>query len=234
MESIGPKTIIIEFNGLPGSGKTTISKILKEKLTKDYGIEVKSRYARRSRHRKAYSILLCPRYYRLLISLNKYSKLYGTKRSFVRRLSIANFVREYYNFVFDNKKCALLIDQGIVQGIISFAHQDSLTTSEYLDDVLLNCGFEKLPIVIVNCNIDIEEAVKRLNQRPQNGCRVEKMSKENMLQTMKTQCRNFSIIRSLLESKFSQLIMIDINTDAFPEENAYRIIHAIQSKLISE
>ena len=201
MEISNPKSIIIEFNGLPGSGKTTVAKILKKKLEEKYGVEVRSHYERKTWHRNVYSILLCPRYYKLLISINNYSKLFFKKKAFVRRLKIANFVREYRNFLSDNNRSVLLIDQGIIQAVISLAHQDKLPSPDSLGDVVCKIGIATLPIVIVNCNLSPEISAERVKTRPSNGCRVEKMDEQDLLDSLNRCC---SLLCCLLELSFQK------------------------------
>ena len=63
------KPIVVEFNGLPGSGKTTIARILQEKL-KQAGIPTISRYARHRFLNNVYSIWLSPKYIKSLYTVN--------------------------------------------------------------------------------------------------------------------------------------------------------------------
>lgn len=232
MESNNPKSIIIEFNGLPGSGKTTVANILKKKLKENYGVEVKNHYERKPWHRNVYSILFYPRYYKLLISISNYSKSFFKKKPFGRRLKIANFVREYRNFFSDNKGSVLLIDQGIIQAVISLAHQDNLPSSDSLGDVICKTGITVLPVVIVNCNLAPEISAERVKKRPSNGCRVEKMDEPELLDSLKTQYDNLEYIRSLLYV-FSPRMIVEIDTALSPEENANKIMDLIHKSLLN-
>lgn len=232
MESNKPKSIIIEFNGLPGSGKTTVANILKRKLNEKYGFEVWNHYERKPWHRNVYSILLCPRYYKLILSIKSYSKLFLKKRAFGRRLKIANFVREYRNFLSDNNRSVLLIDQGIIQAIISLAHQDNLPSTDYLSDVICKTGITILPILIVNCNLPPEISAERVRIRPSNGCRVEKMDEQHMLASLKIQYDNLESIRSLLYG-FSPRMIVEIDTALNPEENANKVLDLVHKSLLN-
>ena len=226
MEGINKKPIIIEFNGLPGSGKTTIAKALKMKL-ESLNYDSLLWYDKSKLLRNPRLFFFMPQYWSALQSAFSYSKLLPNRNYTNRILTTITFIRMYHGFVNSGRKDVLLRDQGIVQSIVSWAHTDLLPDSERLTDFLNLMHLEDLPLLIVNCHVSEVVSNSRIEARPFNGCRVETMDKSDRLKTLEVQTTNFSFIRDVIKNKCQKLKIIDINTDMSIEDNVNLIIKQV-------
>ena len=227
MEHLVSKPIIIEFNGLPGSGKTTIACQLRHEL-ESLSCKVSFNYYKRRFHRFALLVFLNPRYWSLIKEIFLYSRLFTKKRFLTNILYVASYVRKYNDFADNSKNGILIIDQGFVQSLISLAHQDNLPQSDRLDNIIRKSGIDKMPLFIINC--DVEEMVSddRITSRPKNGCRVEKMSETERLLTLKVQKENFIILRKKIETVCPNLAFANIDTNVAVHDNVDIIIQCIK------
>ena len=74
------KPIIIEFNGLPWSGKTTIARELKKQLD-TLGYKTTFSYFKRKIHRYWITVVFNPHYWCLIDSISRYSKLFNKRKA---------------------------------------------------------------------------------------------------------------------------------------------------------
>lgn len=216
------KPIIVEFNGLPGSGKTTITRQLRKELLKD-GKSVLLQYFKNKWDKNCYSMLFRPSYWRLIVEMFNYSKSFHPNGSLYHSLLLASFVRMYRGFVKTSVDGYLILDQAIIQLYISLAHQDELLCTPKLEKLLKLNRLYDLPIVIVNCNVNEVLSNQRIENRRLNGSRVESMSIQERYSTLEIQTRNFNIIRDVVRRLYPDLLYIDIDTSE-PLDRSVEII----------
>lgn len=218
MEFVNKKTAIIEFNGLPGTGKTTISRLLAENLVKEYDM-VFCGYNRHSYHDYTYSMFMSPLYYSRALKFFSYSRYFVTPRSIRYSLVPLKYLRMYDFFVKDKNNGGLIIDQGFIQGLISLAHNELFPHTKSLGYLLRTSGLNDLPIVIVNCNCSLDRTIDRLLTRPVQGSRLQLMNKEELKVTMTVQEHNLQTLRSLLIETCPNTKCVTIDTELSPEYN---------------
>lgn len=227
MEYLVSKPIIIEFNGLPGSGKTTIARQLRREL-ESLGCKVSSSYYKRRFHRFGSLVFLNPRYWSLIKEIFLFSRLFTKKRGLANILHVANYVRKYNDFVDNSKNGILIIDQGFVQSLVSLAHQDNMPQSDRLDKILRNSGINNMPLCIINCDVDIMVSDNRITSRPKNDCRVEKMNQTERLQTLKVQKENFTTLRNRIEIVCPDIAFAYVDTNIAIRDTVDKIIQYIK------
>lgn len=210
MERVDKRPVIIEFNGLPGSGKTTIARALGNSI-ESMGMTVSYHYYRHNYQMYPKSILLSPKYIPVVKALSDYARLLPNRQYMPRVLTMVNFLRMYRNFIKDRGSDFLLIDQGIIQSFISLAHQDQLKKSPRLEKAFKCMHLDNLPVLFVNCNVREDTSNARIISRSSNGCRVESMTDEARHRTLKMQEDNFSYLREVIKESLTSYI--DINTD---------------------
>ena len=223
MEKNAGKIRIVEFNGTPGCGKTTIVKSLAERV--DCGVKYDHYRSRISRN--VYSMLMNPRYYSLSKRVCQYANLYPQKHELSRCLLPAFFLRKYRFFLEDDSVHLLLVDQGFVQSIISLVHTNKMIESELLDDIVEHSGLDELPILMVNCECEAEVSVERIKGRVNNGARVHAMSDDDMYQTIKNQINGFCCMRAVLKKTCPDVKTITINTSDDVDVNVNRILNLL-------
>lgn len=219
--------MIIEFNGLPGTGKTTIATHLK-KMLDEAGI-----------HNEFYGRIPC---YSKKENFNLALK-YGKKFSFEffkfvlcrdwnvtkNRIKIAISVIAYYNFYFRCNKektpQVLLIDQGIIQGLISVAHTDEIKKKKRIDKIIKT--IKNLDIRYISSIANAEISKERLVHRENGGSRFDKMNEIEREKNLYAQQKNFEIIRSSINEVIDSKYLIEIDTSIEPQQNAKIIFDTI-------
>lgn len=160
---------IIEFNGLPGTGKTTIAKKLGEVLT-DSGLNVVyySDYYKTYCHNRIKQVLgvcshpfLTIKYSMLLFNLTRGCHLKKLNKKYILA-SILNFPGK---ITLANRRDidTIIVDQGIVQEILSIFH--SVDTDADFSAVFKFLHQEFATLMIVNVDLDIDKNQERINKR---------------------------------------------------------------------
>lgn len=236
MAENSPKATIIEFNGLPGTGKSTIKSCLSELIKNDNRI-VYDNYEKKSFLRYPYSSLLKQDSYKLLPFIFRLGDSCGLNKSKVGQiLRLLSYVNNYKQFVEDNPHNTFLIqDEGVIQSLISIAYLESIKgkESELRGFFLL---LKKLGItwLQINCRNDSYLSMERITQRGSNLGRFDKMDKAELINALNVQVESFEIIRNLSEECGVSRASIYIDTSLQPEENAkliYRMINNSKNSL---
>lgn len=230
MEQNTVRPIIVEFNGLPGSGKSTTAEFLKDSLEKK-GVKVLTRYVKRTIDNRAYTLLVRPKYWKGALLLIKYCKHLPLRERVFYTFSILGFSRMYADFVEDNQSGVLLIDQGIVQSFISISFNGYLHKIEDIKKILQAICFEKLPIIVVNCDISIQESSRRIVSRPPKHCRVEILHEDERQEILWTQKNNFDVIRKVVSDPELGIRLINVDTLHRIEDNVYLIMDEIRKNI---
>ena len=168
---------IIEFNGIPGSGKTTIANELNNILRKEKkSVCLYSDYYKRNCHNRLKQIkevcfyfLPFIKYFSLLMKITK--KIKRDHITFKYILSSAvNFCGKI-DLYRNSKVDYIIIDQGIIQEIESIFFLNEFDTE--FDDIfrLINKYFERT--IIINTEIKIEIACDRINTRKNGTSRAD-------------------------------------------------------------
>lgn len=194
-------TVFLEFYGLPGSGKSTISHAVAGELRKRGNIVIEPTYE--LIHRR-------PRYMRMCIKLLQmveyallHPKKYITLIKLVRRngyfriidvfAHISNIIQKIWVY---NKSDAdyIIFDQGITQSAISLSqenHISSLYNEKQLYGLCRSRDVKKIYIVV-----SIQEAIRRMSYRDKHGSRIEKITdiekKKTIMKLVERQCEIIS------------------------------------------
>ena len=215
--------LIIEFNGLPGCGKSTICRQLKKKL-EELGHDVCFSYRRKFTPRNQYWLFFNPKFWHVILSSARFSRFMDKRQSLSRLVFTPFFIRMYNDFISDRKNGILLADQGIVQSILSMAHTDSIPTSNNLNQLLTACEMGNIPIILINCQASLNVVNTRMIKRPNDYSRIGKLPKEGRLQSLKIQESNLSSILTCLTKMFPDIPQLYINTENSVENNVNDII----------
>lgn len=227
MGYVDSKPRIIEFNGLPGTGKTTISQLLKQRIEKEY-CQVDDKYYRHKYQKTPYSLFLSPEYYNRIIKYYNYSKSFESQRPLIYSLIPLKYIRMYNQFVRDEKKSVLIIDQGFIQGLISLAHIDILPKQDFLSNLLTHSGLNELPFVSINCSCCIEKTIERLLNRQDQKSRLQQKKGDELIKAMKVQYMNLNTLRAKVTESCPRIQSIEIDTELSPDYNVNNIIDKLQ------
>lgn len=226
MEGNTKKSRIVEWNGLPGCGKSTTVRTLKQLLEKK-GEKVFVEYYRAQYHRKAVSFLFAPKYWGVLAKAFMYCKgsSIGIRLKLV--VSMISFVRTYHNFCKYTSDEILLIDQGIIQSFISMAYACQLDNLDGLGKLLKLFRLNDLPLAIVNCNIASSVSNERISIRQGLLCRLDSINEKDRQELLDIQNNNFTIIRDFFQKIYPNIPMVNIDSLNSPEYNANYIINIL-------
>lgn len=199
------KPIIVEFNGLPGSGKTSLANLFRTEL-ESLGVKVFTKYYKYTIPNRRYLPLFMPKYYRVLYNVDRLSRTFPTSKELYLKLSFVNFIHMYNTFISDSNSGVLLIDQGIVQALLSLAYDDlfpdSIETQKMIRSLLEDCHLFNLPIFFINCSTSVELSKDRIRSRPRkNGAfRLESVENDSDLtDILKIQDNNLKNLRNILK-----------------------------------
>lgn len=225
METSSRGPIVIEFNGLPGCGKSTTARALKDRLNKLHHTSVTS-YYKTSLYKKKIvqlfwhkNIVLIFRLLRLaLLQKDVYAALPGL-------LAICRYNQMYHMYA-KNRNDVLLIDQGIAQGFLSMSHTNHFARPDLIEKIASTLNLQDIKFVMVNCDISVEESLCRIQKRHTNGGRLDNMDNIDLTNALKVQDMNLRTIRSCLTRKMP-LDSITISTHDSVEDNVDKIIKII-------
>lgn len=236
------KIAFLEFNGIPGSGKTTLSNSVIENLkAMDYPVESYQRVIKKPTRKDLkqlvkYLIHLKPSSFRLgylgMMYLLTNGKL--SRENWLRVVSIIILDDFYLKKSIENRAEVILVDQGIIQQLVSIIYETELVSDRFVKKIIAHLKKRVPNLYIINVALDVTESFDRLNQRVGNISRIQLLNRKNGIRTLKIQQKNFDIIRGVIrETGFDS---IDINTYADIEENVLLLrdfIVKIKADLIS-
>ncbi len=216
-------TVIVEFNGLPGLGKTTVANILIDELNKLGYKTVNGKYRRNifyTLHHpfpELYSLKL----YRLVSSYAKSIPPRGRKRTHVHWTNF--YACKYESIVKYSGADFAIVDEAIIQFLGAMAFQDRMPVSDKATAIADRLKSMGIKFVRVDCVNHIEESARRIMSRPSRGLVFESMQQDELLRTLEVEAANLEYMRSVFSKVYEDQLVITIDTLDAPEKNA-RII----------
>lgn len=223
-------TVIVEFNGLPGLGKTTVANELINYLNAK-GYKIVTRQYRKNLFytlHHPFPELFSPSLYRLVKS---YSRIIPPKRKKRTHEHWINFYVQKY-LAINNYSGAdfAIIDEAIIQFWVAMAFQDRMPESEKAEAVVKKIKSMGIKFVRVDCVNDVAESAKRIKSRPSRGLVFESMQHDELVRTLKVEAANFDYLRSVFSKVYENQRVITIDTiHTSPKGNAQIIIDQIIS-----
>jgi hypothetical protein len=229
-------TLIVEFVGLPGVGKSTLSHRVAEELRKDFAnVEEPSfiashRHGRISQALKTYGLALKTIIMHPAFSLNSIQTIWNSEQ---RSFSEAKNMIINWLYVSASSRRASnisglhVLDQGSIQAIWSVAMRAGSQNWISLMDLLImnyNCR-----VIVVWVSAQIPTVVRRMKNRERKQSRFDRLSNDEVLSTMKRGGELLNLIitefdqRAIQENTFSQ-VLIDNDKDDSIESQIQKVI----------
>lgn len=229
MERNIPETIVIELNGCCGCGKSTLAAIF-GKYLKEHRI----RYITLSELLNQNKV----KWYQNLLGHNKeigsllFRYCCSIRPIRFDRIDYFKHVLNLYNalnqVIQEGKYEVVLLDEGMLQGLSSIAYLDKIQKKEAAFQVF-DSLFKNKRYCVVNCNLEYEELLRRINKRKRNIGRIDKhMGNEAMKQVLKSQYGNLKKLRKILPEYVAD---IDLDMKQESEKNAEMML-VIYQKLL--
>ena len=221
------KTVFIDFNGLPGSGKTTICSLvmtyLEQKgypvlfLQKEIITLSKKKYLMPFlilKEMLAGAANLVHSYTKLFFTLEG-MKAEGFKQTFaaLKNCMLARRIERNCDEPF------VITDQCIVQNLLSCVYNHPGYDLEAAENLLSECIRQLRPIIFVNINTDVDTAYARMTTRQKKNGRLDHLSGDKLHDALSTQNE------LLLEIRKWEKNVITVDS-SFPAEESAKLIVA--------
>lgn len=227
------RIIILEFNGLPGVGKSTICKELNKLINKEH-INTVDGYYGRLWNRYAHTVLFSKKYVHIIKCLaNCRGCYYDVVKNHVHAVNFAATYRMYQNFMNNSdKQQVLIVEQGFVQHAISLFYNKHIPSESTLFPIWQMVKDAGNSLVSINCDNDINNVMNRLRQRPSKDSRLDMLEEDEMKKTLMIQAENFTLARKG-RSKIFEGTELTLDTNNTPSFNAEQIMKIIRKRLFA-
>lgn len=224
------KTVIVEFNGLAGLGKTTVANDLIGELRND-GYKVIGNY-RHSFFHSLHPLLCIPYSFSLYRAVKRYAdSIIPYKKDRVYTHWTNHFIRMYKSIDKHSDADFAIIDEAIIQFLVAMGFDDKLPQSELLYAVVEKIKSMGVSFVRVDCENNINSACKRISSRPPKGMYYESWPQKEMEAQLQTEAHNFETLRNVFSEVYSDQMVIPIDTMIDAKDNA-KIIKEVILKLV--
>lgn len=219
------RVVFLEFNGIPGSGKTTLSdRVIENMKGASYTVESYHQLIKKPTRNNLKRLV------RYLFSIKLSSFKIGylalmyliTNKKFnhengLRVISLIVLFNFYQKKSLANDEEVILVDQGMVQQMVSMLFESELIAEKYVKKLIRYTQKKDMGIIIVNIDLDINESFERLTKREGNISRIQKLKKDTAMHTLIMQQNNFNKIRKIIREL--DLESITVNTQGSIETN---------------
>lgn len=219
-------SFLIDFNGLPGSGKSTIALSVCDLLDA-----------------KLLSEIYKPSKKRLLtiiknIRFISFSQFVSFLRLFIISKSKNMVVNAFLNLILTYKTYKtsaskyMIVDQGLLQNLLSCFYYEQISTRHKKIIIKIFKSFCKRfdKKLVVNVDLPLSETIVRINGRTNGGSRVDVLCDSQKEELLKSLSLKVAVLRKIYSQVASDYINIDSSDDVY--SNAERIIKQIATATI--
>lgn len=231
------KPVLVEFNGLPGSGKTTVANLLFNRFeAAGYNVEQRENtylinrlgsIGRKWRMLKSGGVILPWRLFNFYLSIEplRLDRLHQIKRIYAWTSSYVRLYREG-----GRGWDVVIVSEGFIQAVVSAVFLDTFGKKKELQDLLGYFLDKNFNLVIVDCVIDESKASERILCRQGTKGRFDQMSVTHLEGNLERHNRNLEIVRrNLRYMGCPETMKIDMEKSA--EENCELVFEVVESKL---
>ena len=233
-----PKPLIVELVGLPGAGKTTISKQIALKL-REQNLQIVSRdeILRRWQQENVFqkAIQLLPNnlnYWEILINSLAFSLQVKpiNQQSFSRATKIFTNLRRN-DLVTRSKDCEIiLLDQGVLQEIWSASITGSPPHTKYLKREMTPL-FHNRSMAIIYCQIDIDSSLHRIQNRTTMKSRFDLMDSTTAYSLLK---KYSSYLQEIVNcARTCEIPILELDSSQTIESQSKKAVNWITNQLLS-
>lgn len=226
-------TVFVDFNGIPGCGKSTICKKTIRKLEEN---KLTVRFLQDDIKRYSLKKIMMP-FLILHETLQggggiviKYIKLYNSlpKKTRQKEKVIFEALKNYMLARKITRECDadyVFSDQCIIQNLLSCFHDQKIENMSIIRDIIEQVLVDFEEFIRVDVNVDIEVSKSRIIERNAKGGRLDRIDKQCLLPILSIQKENLKKIR-LCGSGMKSLA---INSYNEADKNAEYIVESVLS-----
>lgn len=230
MESVSKYKLIIEFNGLPGTGKTTIANYVESTL-KEQGLKVYREFYYNEKHKNIKSIFVSVKWSFLAFRLFLLTILIKPRKNRKNGIiAFVKYIRMYHDYLRSKDNSVLITDEGILQAITSIYYLDPIINKQIVERLINNVSIK---IVRVDCLSNVELSAQRIEQRGITGARLDRLESNTRTSALSIQASNFEIIRTLA-NEILDMDCIVVDTIESPVKNACLVCEKITDLIKNE
>ncbi|MGF1540307.1 MAG: NB-ARC domain-containing protein [Pleurocapsa sp.] len=226
------KPLIVEFVGLPGAGKTTISQQVELKL-KERDLQIVSRdkilkqWEQENLWQKVVQLLPDNLHdWHILIN----SLIFALQVRPINRQSFSKAAKIFANFKRNNavalaKDCdIILLDQGLLQETWSVSITGSPPPGKYLKREIIPL-FDRSTTIIIYCQIDIDTALKRIQNRTTSNSRFDQMDAKKAQELLE---KYFFYLQEIINcARTSNTIILELDSSQEIKEQSKKAVNLI-------
>lgn len=216
------KPIIVEFCGLPGSGKSTIAQAVYSALCESPDVYFYSEIIQKDEKK----CLLNPHLFFLFVKLIIISLISFHRFDLKQIYGMIVIIYNYNNFV-EKFNGTLIVEQGLVQKILSLGYLDKMNEETALKFLELVLKTHKYVVKCAQVDCDIAEVIYRLQNRGYKGSRLNDIEGDNLLLAMHIQQENLCVIKKMIAKHFSSIKYKNFNSLLSVWENVKQISNYI-------
>jgi len=225
---------VVEFNGPPGCGKTTIcNKLISEAKVKNFSVGClqdvvfRNQKSRFSNYLFLVKSLLSIEDLKFNIAVLRFLGDYRFSRSrLLYAMRLIKLNRKLKLVIKDERFDLLILEEGFIQYISSIPHEEPILVNENLNR-LCRLVYEYYGKHLhVNCSLSNDENISRLKRRNNMKNRFDKLPINVLQQLLNNKRNNIMILRE----QFRRCRMIDICTEVDVSENVNSLLPVINNE----
>ena len=228
------KTIIVEFNGLPGLGKTTVANLLLNELNNRGYTTVTSHWRKNilnNFHHPFPELYNLDLYHRFVT----FARSIPPKRKKRTHVHIVNFYIQKYEAI--RKYCDAdfaIIDEAIIQFWVAIAFNDIIPhDNEKVRAIINKLKALHIDFIRVDCLNHVDSAATRIKQRPKKNIIFEKLDDTDLISALEAEAANFEYLRAVFSEMYENQLVITIDTNDSPKKNEKKIAEVLKENVKS-
>lgn len=196
MGQVSKQSVIIELNGLPGTGKTTISHHLQSSLS-DLGYSTMRLYTTTWFNSLGISVFFTFSSFILFwILLWTFRDIKPLKIKIKCIVGFMFYFRMYRQFMKDKPCDYLIIDQGLIQECISIIYDKKEFNFGRISNITNYLKKHGIEFCRVDCILDPATSCERIEKRPTHGSRLDNIDKNCLFSALEDQSNVFINVRN--------------------------------------
>ena len=220
--------MIIEFNGLPGTGKTTVCKALANRISGKRPVSLRH-FPKESRLKRYVSYFtdgsrtlyrLGVRYSDSLYAGDGDTDVAARKKNRDLAFRLVKYYQSYRSFYRKaSGDAVLLLDEGIIHTLLTVAHGRSITSAEHVDAIFRFLKKKGIEFIGINCLSDTSLSNSRISERGDTGARLDVCDEEERARVLSVQKANLELLRERAAEILAPRTVI-VDTARGVDENA--------------